>query len=192
MTIALSLNALIDNILALAAMRRAVGDTAFATLSRDRRPAIARLARGAAPSIALALMPEITACNLLDEPDPFTPPTPPTATSNTPNTPATSLTSLTSVTSVTSVTSDTSDTSVTPPADLLITFTLRDNCMADPVVLRLLIEHAFTAFILSEIYSRDNATTSALHADDYAATLHRITRTVSAANPPTRLRPYPA
>lgn len=183
MTIALSLNALTDNILALAAMRRAVGDTAFATLSRDRRPAIARLARGAAPSIALALMPEITACNLLDEPDPFTPPTPPTATSNTPNTPATSLTSLTSVTS---------DTSVTPPADLLITFTLRDNCMADPVVLRLLIEHAFTAFILSEIYSRDDATTSALHADDYAATLHRITRTVSAANPPTRLRPYPA
>lgn len=186
MTIALSLNALTDNILALAAMRRAVGDTAFATLSRDRRPAIARLARGAAPSIALALMPEITACNLLDEPDPFTPPTPPTATSNTPNTPATSLIS------PTSVTSDTSDTSVTPPADLLITFTLRDNCMADPVVLRLLIEHAFTAFILSEIYSRDDATTSALHADDYAATLHRITRTVSAANPPTRLRPYPA
>lgn len=38
MTIALSLNALTDNILALAAMRRAVGDTAFATLSRDRRP----------------------------------------------------------------------------------------------------------------------------------------------------------
>ena len=189
MTIALSLNALTDNILALAAMRRAVGDTAFATLSRDRRPAIARLARGAAPSIALALMPEITACNLLDEPDPFTPPTPPTATSNTPNTPATSLTSLTSVTSVTS---DTSDTSVTPPADLLITFTLRDNCMADPVVLRLLIEHAFTAFILSEIYSRDDATTSALHADKAAATLHRITRTVSAANPPTRRRPYPA
>lgn len=186
MTIALSLNALTDNILALAAMRRAVGNTAFATLSRDRRPAIARLARGAAPSIALALMPEITACNLLDEPDPFTPPTPPTATSNTPNTPATSLTSLTSDTS------DTSDTSVTPPADLLITFTLRDNCMADPVVLRLLIEHAVTAFILSEIYSRDDATTSALHADDYAATLHRITRTVSAANPPTRLRPYPA
>lgn len=186
MTIALSLNALTDNILALAAMRRAVGDTAFATLSRDRRPAIARLARGAAPSIALALMPEITACNLLDEPDPFTPPTPPTATSNTPNTPATSLTSLTSVTS------DTSDTSVTPPADLLITFTLRDNCMADPVVLRLLIEHAFTAFILSEIYSRADATTSALHADDYADALHRITRTVSAANPPTRLRPYPA
>lgn len=186
MTIALSLNALTDNILALAAMRRAVGDTAFATLSRDRRPAIARLARGAAPSIALVLMPEITACNLLDEPDPFTPPTPPTATSNIPNTPATSLIS------PTSVTSDTSDTSVTPPADLLITFTLRDNCMADPVVLRLLIEHAFTAFILSEIYSRDDATTSALHADDYAATLHRITRTVSAANPPTRLRPYPA
>lgn len=177
MTIALSLNALTDNILALAAMRRAVGDTAFATLSRDRRPAIARLARGAAPSIALALMPEITACNLLDEPDPFTPSTPPTATSNTPNTPATSLTS---------VTSDTT------PADLLITFTLRDNCMADPVVLRLLIEHAFTAFILSEIYSRADATTSVLHADEYAATLHRITRTVSAANPPTRLRPYPA
>ncbi len=172
MTIALSINALTDNILALAAMRRAVSGNS-AALSRDQRPAIARLARGAAASVALALMPEITGCNVLDEPDPFSP-----AANGGGNT---------------SQGNDAGEIAGdTAPPDEIITFTLRDNCTADPVVLRLLIEHAFTAFILSEIYSQTDAPASSLHADDYAATLRRITRTVTSAGPRVRLRPYPA
>lgn len=182
MTIALSINALTDNILALAAMRRAVGDTAAATLSRDRRPAIARLARGAAASIALALMPEITGCNVLDEPAPFDTAANATQDNNAHN----------SYDAIKTANGTGDITGNTAPADEIITFTLRDSCMADPVVLRLLIEHAFTAFILSEIYSPSDASISSLHADDYAASLRRLTRTVTSAAPSVRLRPYPA
>ena len=158
MTISLSTDALVDNILALAAMRHAVNPSDTGTLSRDRRPAIARLARAAAAPVALALMPEITGCNVLDEPDG-------------------------------SDTTDPADSG--KPSDRLITFELRENCMADPMVLRMLIEHTVTAGILAAIYSGTDDKASAIYADDHAASLRRLSRAVSAARPPVRLRPCP-
>lgn len=66
-----------------------------------------------------------------------------------------------------------------------------DRRTVNPVALRLLIEHAIGAHILSEIYAGVNDEASALFSDDFEASLRALRTHTRLPVPSSLIRPYP-